>query len=317
MWRGIKNCCAISRAGKKIEIDSADSMLNNFLTEISFFFQRFDLLSLVDVLLVTLVVFFLLRLVRGTQAVVLLRGMIVLLITIALLTSLLNLPAFTWLLQNSLPALLVAIPVIFAPEIRRALERLGRTGAWFGLTAEPDQVEHLINTIGLTAQRLADRRFGALIVIEREVPLDDYMETGVKLDARLTTELLLQIFHINTPLHDGAAILREGRIAAAACVMPLSSSGTLTRSPERQMGLRHRAALGISEVSDAVSVIVSEETGGISVTHNGRIIRRLDQARLKNILTAFFRPRTAGRVPAWIEKLLTRPSRPQSRSQGD
>ena len=292
-------------------------MLNNFLTEIAFFFQRFDFLSLVDVLLVTLIVFFLLRLVRGTQAVVLLRGMIVLLITIALLTSLLNLPAFTWLLQNSLPALLVAIPVIFAPEIRRALERLGRTGAWFGMTAEPDHVEHLIETIGLTAQRLADRRFGALIVIEREVPLDDYMETGVKLDARLTPELLLQIFHINTPLHDGAAILREGRIAAAACVMPLSSSGTLTRSPERQMGLRHRAALGISEVSDAVSVIVSEETGGISVTHNGRIIRRLDQARLRNILTAFFRPRTPGRIPAWIERLLARPAQPQSRSQGD
>ncbi len=292
-------------------------MFNNFLTEIIFFFQRFDLLSLVDVLLVTLVVFFLLRLVRGTQAVVLLRGMIVLLITIALLTSLLNLPAFTWLLQNSLPALLVAIPVIFAPEIRRALERLGRTGAWFRLTAEPDHVVHLIDTIGLTAQRLADRRFGALIVIEREVPLDDYMETGVKLDALLTSELLLQIFHINTPLHDGAAILREGRIAAAACVMPLSSSGTLTRSPERTMGLRHRAALGISEVSDAVSVIVSEETGGISVTHNGRIIRRLDQARLRNILTAFFRPRTTGRVPAWIERLLARPPRPQSRSQGD
>ncbi|MEJ2010663.1 MAG: diadenylate cyclase CdaA [Anaerolineales bacterium] len=288
-------------------------MLNNFLTEINFFFQRFDLLSLVDVLLVTLVVFFLLRLLRGTQAVVLLRGMIVLVITIALLTSLLNLPAFSWLLQNSLPALLVAIPVIFAPEIRRGLERLGRTGAWFGLTTEPDQIEHLIETIGVTAQRLSDRRYGALIVIEREVPLDEYKETGVDLNAELTPELLLQIFHINTPLHDGAAIISEGRIAAAACVMPLSSSGTLTRSPERQMGLRHRAALGISEVSDAVSVVVSEETGGISVTHNGRIIRRLDQARLRNILTAFFRPRTVGRFPAWIERFLTRQSRFLSR----
>jgi diadenylate cyclase len=289
-------------------------MLSNFLTEISFFFQRFDLLSLVDVLLVTLVVFFLLRLVRGTQAVVLLRGMIVLVITIALLTSLLNLPAFTWLLQNSLPALLVAIPVIFAPEIRRGLERLGRTSAWFGITSEPDQVEHLIETIGVTAQRLSDRRYGALIVIEREVPLDEYKETGVGLDADLTPELLLQIFHINTPLHDGAAIISEGRIAAAACVMPLSSSGTLTRSPERQMGLRHRAALGISEVSDAVSVVVSEETGGISVTHNGRIIRRLDQARLRNILTAFFRPRTVGRFPAWIERFLARQARFLSRT---
>jgi diadenylate cyclase len=280
--------------------------VTNFISELTFFFQRFDLLSAVDVLLVTLAVFFLLRLVRGTQAVVLLRGMIVLVITIAVLTSLLNLPAFTWLLEASLPALLIAIPVIFAPEIRRALERLGRTSNMFFLSATPDHIEALIETVCVTAQRLSDRRYGALIVIEREVPLADYKETGVALDAELTPQLLLQIFHINTPLHDGAAIIEKDRIAAAGCVMPLSSSGTLSRLTDRSMGLRHRAALGISEVSDAVSVVVSEETGGISVTHNGRIIRRLDKARLKNILTAFFRPRTTGRFPGWIERFLAR-----------
>ena len=280
--------------------------MTNFFSELNFFFQRFDLLSAVDVLLVTLAVFFLLRLVRGTQAIVLLRGMIVLVITIAVLTSLLNLPAFTWLLENSLPALLIAIPVIFAPEIRRALERLGRTSNMLFLSAAPDQIEALIGTVCITAQRLSDRRYGALIVIEREVLLNEYKETGVSLDAELTPQLLLQIFHINTPLHDGAAIIEKDRIAAAGCVMPLSSSGTLSRSTERQMGLRHRAALGISEVSDAVSVVVSEETGGISVTHNSRIIRRLDQARLKNILTAFFRPRTSGRFPRWLERFLAR-----------
>lgn len=280
--------------------------MTNFISELTFFFQRFDLLSAVDVLLVTLAVFFLLRLVRGTQAVALLRGMIVLVITIAVLTSLLNLPAFTWLLEASLPALLIAIPVIFAPEIRRALERLGRTNNMFFLSATPDHIEALIETVCITAQRLSDRRYGALIVIEREVPLADYKETGVALDAELTPQLLLQIFHINTPLHDGAAIIEKDRIAAAGCVMPLSSSGTLSRSTDRSMGLRHRAALGISEVSDAVSVVVSEETGGISVTHNGRMIRRLDQARLKNILTAFFRPRTTGRFPGWLERFLAR-----------
>ena len=280
--------------------------MTNFISELNFFFERFDLLSTVDVFLVTLAVFFLLRLVRGTQAIVLLRGMIVLVVTIAVLTSLLNLPAFTWLLENSLPALLVAIPVIFAPEIRRALERLGRTSNMLFLSAAPDHIEALIGTVCITAQRLSDRRYGALIVIEREIPLDDYKETGVALDAELTPQLLLQIFHINTPLHDGAAIIEKDRIAAAGCVMPLSSSGPLSRSTERQMGLRHRAALGISEVSDAVSVIVSEETGGISVTHNGRIIRRLDQARLKNILTAVFRPRTTGRFPGWLERFLAR-----------
>lgn len=280
--------------------------MTNFISELTFFFQRFDLLSAVDVLLVTVAVFFLLRLVRGTQAVALLRGMIVLVITIAVLTSLLNLPAFTWLLDASLPALLIAIPVIFAPEIRRALERLGRTNNMFFLSATPDHIEALIETVCVTAQRLSDRRYGALIVIEREIPLADYKETGVTLDAELTPQLLLQIFHINTPLHDGAAIIEKDRIAAAGCVMPLSSSGTLSRSTDRSMGLRHRAALGISEVSDAVSVVVSEETGGISVTHNGRMIRRLDQARLKNILTAFFRPRTTGRFPGWLERFLAR-----------
>jgi diadenylate cyclase len=291
--------------------------VSNFLNEISFFFQRFDLTSAIDVALVTLVVFFLLRLVRGTQAVVLLRGIVVLVITIALLTSLLNLPAFTWLLENSLPAILVAIPVIFAPEIRRVLDRLGRTSTVFAFSTTPDHVEQLIETICATAQRLSDRRYGALIVIEREVPLAEFRETGVRLDADLTPELLLQIFHINTPLHDGAAIIANGRIAAAAAVMPLSSSGLLSRSPERQMGLRHRAAVGISEISDAVSVVVSEETGGISVTHNGRIIRRLDQARLRNILTAFFRPRPAGRLPIWLERILSRRKRANTRGQGD
>jgi diadenylate cyclase len=179
----------------------------------------------------------------------------------------------------------------------------------FSVASTPDHVEHLIDTICSTAQRLSDRRYGALVVIERDIPLEEYKDTGVRLDAELTPELLLQIFHINTPLHDGAVIIDEGRIAAAACVMPLSSSGTLTRTPERQMGLRHRAALGISEVSDAVSVVVSEETGGISVTHNGRIIRRLDQARLRNILTAFFRPRASSRLPVWLERFLVRQNR--------
>lgn len=278
--------------------------MENLIAELGFFFQRFDLLSVIDLFLVTLIVFFLLRLVRGTQAVVLLRGVIVLVITIALLTTLLDLPAFSFILSNALPAILIAIPVIFAPEIRRALERLGRTSNMAFLGSEPDKMEHMIEIVCSTAQRLSDRRYGALIVIERDDRLEEYKETGVSLDAVLSPELLLQIFHINTPLHDGAAIISDRRIAAAACVLPLSSSGTLSRTPERQLGLRHRAALGISEISDSVSVVVSEETGGISVTHNGRMIRRLDQARLRNILTAFFRPRSTRRLPAWLGRLL-------------
>lgn len=280
--------------------------MSDLIAELVFSFQRLDWLSVVDLILVTAVFFALLSLVRGTQAVVLLRGMTLLIIVIALLTSLLPLPAFTWLLRTSLPALLVAIPVIFAPEIRRALERLGRAGNVFTPNVEAAGVDRIVDALCGAAQRLSDAHRGALVVIEREVKLDEYVETGVGLDARLTPELLLQIFYVNTPLHDGAAILRGERIAAAACVMPLSASGTLSRSPERQMGLRHRAALGISEVSDAVVVVVSEETGAISVAHNGRMIRRLDQSRLRNILIAFYRPRAPRLWPAWLERLARR-----------
>ena len=277
--------------------------MSNILNELGFYFQRFDWLSFVDLLLVTAIAFGLLKLVKGTQAVVLIRGLILLIIVTTLLTILRGLPAFSWLLQTTLPALLVAIPVIFAPEIRRALERLGRAGSLFSLSSTVDHMEQVIDIISSTAQRLSDRRYGALIVTEREVLLDEYIETGVPLDARLTPELLLQIFTINTPLHDGAAIIRIDRVSAAACVLPLSASGTLSRSPDRQMGLRHRAALGISEVSDSVTVVVSEETGDISVAHNGRLIRRLDRKRLDNILADFFRHRTARGLPTWLDQL--------------
>lgn len=291
--------------------------MNELLLDLRFFLLRLDLISLLDILLVTAIFFFLLNLVRGTQAVVLLRGMILLIIAIALLTGLLELRAFSWVLRNALPALLVAIPVIFAPEIRRALERLGRAGRFFTLNAAPDRLEQQIDLLSRAAQRLSDQRFGALVVIERDTRLDEYIETGVALDAAISEELLLQIFYLNTPLHDGAVVVREDRIPAAACVMPLSASGTLSRSTRRQMGLRHRAALGISEVSDAMAIVVSEETGQVSVAHNGRMIRRLDQTRLRNILTAFYRPRVPRDLPAWFRDLLGRFGRLSTQTSGE
>ena len=196
----------------------------DLLQELIFSFQRLDWLSLVDLLLVTAIFFLLLRWLRGTQAVVLLRGMVVLVLAIALLTSLLPLPAFSYLFRTALPALLIAVPVIFAPEIRRALERLGRAGDVFISASEPAQVERIVGSLCSATQRLADARRGALIVIERDVKLDEYLETGVPLDARLSAELLLQIFYPNTPLHDGAVVIIGPRVAAAACVLPLSSS---------------------------------------------------------------------------------------------
>jgi diadenylate cyclase len=269
--------------------------VNEILNNIFFVFQRFDWLSALDILLVTIVFFGLLYLIRDTQAMVLLRGIILLIVLTALLTTIIELPAFSWLLRTTLPALLLAIPVIFSPEIRRGLERIGR----FLPTSEPrvtsSEMQSTIQAVVSAASRLSARRHGALIILQRSASLVDYVHTGVTLQARVTPELLLQVFYPNTPLHDGAVIIEGTRILAAACVMPLSASGILVRTPDRQMGLRHRAALGISEDTDAIAVVVSEESGFISIAHGGRMIRRLDPERLENILTAFYRPENESR----------------------
>lgn len=266
--------------------------MTELLNDLTFIFQRLTWLSVIDILLVTLIFFALLYLVRDTQAMVLLRGILSLAVLVALLTTLVPLPGFSWLLQVTLPALLFAVPVIFSPEIRRALERIGRAGTFIpGKTQKQDEeIQNVIQVVVSAAARLAARQHGALIILRRLDNLEEYIRTGVPLDARMTPELLLQVFYPNTPLHDGAVIAEGMRLVAAACVMPLSASGILSRSPERQMGLRHRAALGISEASDAIAVVVSEETGAISIAHAGRMIRRLDSERLQNILLAFYRP---------------------------
>ena len=276
----------------------------NFLDNIFFIFQRLSWLSLLDILLVTLIFFVLLYSLRDTQAMVLLRGVIFLVVALVLLTTLVELPAFSWLIQSALPALLLAIPVIFAPEIRRALERLGRAGTFAPATSQTpyEDMQKVIRAVVEAAARLSARQHGALIVIQRMDNLQQYVETGVKMGAEVTPELLLQIFYPDTPLHDGAVIITDGRIIAAACVLPLSASGILNRSPERQMGLRHRAALGISEISDAISIVISEQSGSISISHAGRMIRRIDPDRLENILVAFFRPDTTTPRRIWLQR---------------
>ncbi|OGO60271.1 MAG: TIGR00159 family protein [Chloroflexi bacterium RBG_19FT_COMBO_49_13] len=262
------------------------------IESLGFVFERLNWLSILDLAIVMLVFFGLLILLRDTQAVVLLRGVLLLVVLGSLLNSTEVLPAFSWLVRTTLPALVLAIPVIFAPEIRRALERLGRAGSIFGTGKASPGTQKSIAAVVNAAIRLSDRRHGALIVMQRLDNLEEFVRTGVIVDAQVTPELILQIFYPNTPLHDGAVILDGSRMLAAACVMPLSASGVLAHTPDRQLGLRHRAALGISEVSDAVVVIVSEESGTISVVSNGRMIRRLDADRLENILRAFFNPNT-------------------------
>lgn len=264
--------------------------LVNLLNSLAFIFERIEWIDILDILLVAMIFLSILYLLRDTQAMVLLRGILLLVALMSVITSLEVLPAFSFLVETTLPALVLAIPVIFAPEIRRALERLGRAGALFSSANASGATQSVITAVVNAAARLSDRKHGALIVIQRFDSLDEYIRTGVLLQANVTAELLLQIFYPNTPLHDGATIISGTTIVAASCVMPLSSSGVLTRMPERRMGLRHRAALGISEVSDAVGVVVSEETGVISIVHGGRIIRRLDSERLENILRAFYSP---------------------------
>lgn len=267
-----------------------EQQIIDLIDNIGFIFERLSWTDILDLALVTLIFWGILLLLRDTQAMVLLRGVLLLVVLVSILNSLEVLPAFSWLVQTTLPALVVAIPVIFAPEIRRALERLGRAGYIRLNATDSSEMQETISAIVNASNRLSDRRHGALIVMQRIDNLEEYIRTGVRMNARISPELLLQIFYPNTPLHDGAAIIVDSNLVAASCVMPLSASGILGRSPERQMGLRHRAALGISEVSDAVVVVVSEETGAITIVHAGRMIRRLDSERLENILTAFFNP---------------------------
>jgi diadenylate cyclase len=280
--------------------------VTEFLNNLFFIFQRISWLSVFDILLVTLIFFALLHSVRDTQAMVLLRGMILLVVALILLTSLVDLPAFSWIAQNSLPALLLALPVIFAPEIRRTLERIGRAGTVWPVTVKSADMalEQTIHAVVSATARLSARQHGALIIMQRLDNLDELAQSGVQLNARVTPELLLQIFYPNTPLHDGGVIIVGPRVVAAACVLPLSASGILNRSPERQMGLRHRAALGTSESSDAIAIVVSEESGAIAIAHAGRMLRRLDPDRLENILIAFFRPNGQTSKPSFFERFL-------------
>ena len=255
-----------------------------------FIFKRANWLSVVDIILVAVVVFFLLYMLRDTKALVLMRGVLFLIVVISLLSSLRVLPAFSWLIANTLPTMLLAIPVIFAPEIRRVLERLGRTGSILTQESFSTEMERIILNVVQASRRIAERKYGGLIVFSRLDSLQAYVETGVRLGATVNPETLIQIFYPKTPLHDGAIIISEEVIAAAGCVLPLSSSGVLEESPERSMGLRHRAALGIAEESDAVAVVISEETGIVSLAYDGKIDKYVPLDELQGKLNGFFKP---------------------------
>jgi diadenylate cyclase len=245
--------------------------------EIQDILDRVDPIDALDVFLIAFIIYWAFLLLRGTAAIALLRGAAVILVVVVILAQALNLEVLDWAIRHSLTGLIIAVPIIFQPEIRRALERIGRTG--FRVWARP-AYDALIDTVSRSAMDLAGQKHGALIVFERETGLQSYVETGVPLDAVPSVELLAGIFYPSNPLHDGAVIVRESRLVAAVCTLPLSE----TRLPG-EMGLRHRAGLGVTEGTDAVSVMVSEETGMVAIAADGRLYTRLDEARLRGLLT--------------------------------
>ena len=270
--------------------------------------------DIADIAIVSLLFYSVTFLFRGTQAVALFRGIALLAIGLILIAALFQLRALSWLLANSLTALVIAVPVIFQPEIRRVLERLGR-GLIFGTKQAPDEIRAaVIEAICEAAEKLSDRRHGALIVVQRNSSLQEYIRTGVAVDSVVTAELLVTLFWPRTALHDGAVIIdNEGRIASAASVLPLTASRNL---PSPNLGTRHRAAVGISEVGDAMCVVVSEETGSIAMTNSGRMIPRLDAQRLRMILSAHYGPADEPAAPLtgrWRELLQDLSERVQTR----
>lgn len=269
--------------------------MDQVISEILFLGQRFDRSAILDILLVAVIFFIILNFIQSAQANSLLRGTIVILVLFSLLYILADLPGFTWLIGNILPALLLLIPIIYAPEIRRSIERLGRIESLRDVfSVSPpfaSETAQVVPDLVQACKLLSSKNHGALIVIQRFDDLEKYISTGVYMDAVVTPEALANIFYPNTPLHDGAAIIRGARIQAAACIMPLSSRNVLDKTPGRQMGLRHRAALGTSELNDSLTIVVSEETGHISVAFEGVIYKQLTIEKLESRLNEMFRTR--------------------------
>ncbi len=252
--------------------------------------DTFRLLDIVDILLVACILYYLYKLIKDTRAVALLKGLVVLAL-ITVLSRFLNLHVVNWLLQQSMTIIMVALPVVFQPELRRALEQLGR-GKIFRKASDfsEAELESTVDEIIASARAMSRDRIGALIVVEREVGLGDFIDTGIAIEGKVSRELLTNIFVPNTPLHDGAVIIRENRVMAAGCLLPLTSDTTLST----ELGTRHRAAIGLSEQADAVVLVVSEETGKISYAYGGHIYRHMPEEKLKESLLALVvKPKTA------------------------
>ncbi len=241
-------------------------------------------LDVVDIMIVAAIIYKVYEMLQETRAITLLKGLAVLL-TVAVICSWLNLHVISWILQKGISVLVVALPIVFQPELRRALEHLGQ-GKILGKSVFLDdaQAQNVVDELVKAAKSLSATKTGALIVIERDMKLNDISSTGIHIDGLITSEFLLNVFIVNTPLHDGAAVIRGDRLIAAGCLLPLTEN----RGLSTELGTRHRAAIGLSEQCDALVLVISEETGIISIAENGNIQRHLDADTLRAALKPAF-----------------------------
>lgn len=256
-----------------------------FFRNLTSLLTTFQVTDLIDILVISVIVYYIILLVKETRAEQLIKGFIVILV-FAQLSEALNLYTVHWVLSNLMTVVVILIIVVFQPELRRAFERLGRSRGWLLNFAnnEDKKTESRIEEIVRACMSLSRQKIGALIVLEGNTGLNDIIESGTEIDGYVTAELLINIFIPNTPLHDGAVVIRNDKVLAAGVFLPLTQNINL----DRELGTRHRAALGISERSDALVVVVSEETGLISICSNGEIVRHLDEQTLRDMLNDFF-----------------------------
>ncbi len=244
---------------------------------------QFSWRDVVDIIIVAVIIYSLIRIMSGTRALQVLKGLGIIL-ALAIVFSILDLQTVTWMLSWLLNAAAVVLVILFQPEIRRALEKLGG-GKFFGVVIAPrEDADRIVEELMRAIINMSKRKVGALIVFERKTGLKDIIETGTYINAEITSELIENIFYPNTPLHDGAMIIKEGKIIAAGCFLPLSDNKQISS----ELGTRHRAALGVSEVSDSYTIVVSEETGVISYMFDGMLTRYLDIPTLRDILERIF-----------------------------
>lgn len=258
--------------------------------------------DVLDILIVSYIIYLLLVIIRGTRAVQLLKGIFILVVTWAISTWF-ELYTLQWMMNQMFNFGILAVVIIFQPELRRALEQLGR-GKLFGSrsSSQQDETGRVVGELIKAVNYMSRRKIGALIVFERSTGLNEYIESGIAMNSQLSSELLINIFIPNTPLHDGAVIIKGDLIAAAACYLPLSENPFISK----ELGTRHRAGIGISEVGDAISVIVSEETGQVSLALNGQVVRDIKEESLISKLFEELKPKATKDRWKWPDFLRKR-----------